>query len=162
KRADSKKKIKDDTIVKERENNKKLTDKKSADQKALDEKKKAQEAKIAKEKNKDDLVNLASEERTKHILYGDAPGSGGHLWPGQPGKSVFPENWSKEKAMHEISDIATDPKTKWKQITGKPGNEFTKKGAPVRFEAEGRRDGTNIKTVIEPKGEGIITGYPVN
>ncbi len=35
------------------------------------------------------LVNLASEKRTIHILNGDATG-GGHMWPGNPGKTPFP------------------------------------------------------------------------
>ena len=53
-------------------------------------------------------VNLASPDRTAHILQGDATG-GGHLWPGAPGKSVFPQDWSPSKIMNDVSDIATDP-----------------------------------------------------
>lgn len=37
----------------------------------------------------DEFVNLASPSRAQHILTGDATG-GGHMWPGAPGKSVFP------------------------------------------------------------------------
>jgi filamentous hemagglutinin len=86
---------------------------------------------------------------------------GGHLWPGKPGKSAFPEDWSEEKIMHEISDIATDPTLVWKQQTGAPGAEFTNAGKPVRFKVEGIRDGQKIRVVIEPRGEGIISGFPV-
>jgi hypothetical protein len=63
--------------------------------------------------------------------------------------------------MHNISDIATDPKIEWMQITGKNGAEFTRNGLPVRYQAIGNRDGIPIKTIIEPGGEGIITGYPL-
>jgi hypothetical protein len=66
----------------------------------------------------DEYVNLANPARTKHILEGDRPGSGGHMWPGSPGKSVFPEDWSGEKIMHEASDVATDPSLTWKQQSG--------------------------------------------
>ena len=63
--------------------------------------------------------------------------------------------------MHYISDIATDPTIKWVQETGAKGALITRKGHPVRFSAIGTREGTNILTVIEPGGEGIITGYPI-
>lgn len=56
----------------------------------------------------DEYVNLASEARTTHILQRDGTG-GGHLWPGAPGKTPFPEGWSAARVMHEISDVATDP-----------------------------------------------------
>jgi RHS repeat-associated protein len=106
----------------------------------------------------DDLVNLASPGRTKHILYGDATG-GGHLWPGGAGKTPFPKNWSPGKIMHEVSDIATDPNISWVHQTGN-GGLFTRAGNPARFAAEGVRDGVSIKVIIEPAGEGIITAFP--
>lgn len=63
--------------------------------------------------------------------------------------------------MHNISDIATDPKIQWQQISGKSGAQFTQRGLPVRYKAIGIREGVTIRTVIEPGGEGIITGYPI-
>jgi RHS repeat-associated protein len=105
-----------------------------------------------------ELVNLASPQRTTHILTGDATG-GGHLFPGAPGKTAFPQGWSGDQAMHHISDIATDPALKWIPQTGN-GGWFTKAGKPARFSVEGVRDGVNIKVVIEPAGEGIITAFP--
>ena len=127
--------------------------------KNYDDKKNASVSLLAP-KSGDELVNLASSQRTQHILKGDATG-GGHLWPGLQGKTPFPKNWSSEKIMHEISDIATDPNLTWKQITGKPGAQFTKSGKPVRYEVIGVRDGQKIKVIIEPSGEGIITGHPI-
>jgi hypothetical protein len=50
---------------------------------------------------------------------------------------------------------------KWKQVTGKPGATHTKKGIPVKYEAIGVRDGINIKVVVQPEGEGIITAFPL-
>jgi RHS repeat-associated protein len=85
-------------------------------------------------------VNLVSARRTNHILYGDATG-GGHMWPGLTGKTPFPQNWSGNKIMHHVSDIATDPGLIWVQQTGRPGSLFTKSGAPARFFVIGEREG---------------------
>ena len=106
-----------------------------------------------------EFINLASRQRTLHILLGDASG-GGHLWPGAPGKTAFPSSWSSEDVMHYVSDLATDPKATWTQLSGKPGAQFTTKGNPVRWAVEGVRDGVNVRVIVEPFGEGIITAYP--
>jgi filamentous hemagglutinin len=95
----------------------------------------------------DGLVNLASEERTTHILYGDATG-GGHLYPGLPGKTPFPSDWSPAQVMHQISDVATDPAS---SVVGQQG---------ARTVLEGTRGGVNIRVVTN--GSDIITGYPTN
>ena len=68
-----------------------------------------------------DYVDILSPEAKQHILYGDKPGSGGHMWPGQQGKTVFPESWSGEKIVHAVGDIATSPSTKWYAQTGTGG-----------------------------------------
>ncbi|RLB52114.1 MAG: adhesin, partial [Deltaproteobacteria bacterium] len=94
------------------------------------------------------------------ILDGDASG-GGHLWPGAPGKTPFPEDWSRDQVMHNVSDIATDPDATWTWQTGRPGSDFTKAGRPSRVEVEGVRDGVNIRVILEPAGEGIITAHPL-
>jgi filamentous hemagglutinin len=62
--------------------------------------------------------------------------------------------------LHNASDVATDPSIPWNQLTGRPGAEFTRAGDPVRYAAEGTRDGVNMRVIIEPGGEGIITAYP--
>ncbi|WP_126464196.1 EndoU domain-containing protein [Propionibacterium australiense] len=104
-------------------------------------------------------VNLASLQRTTHILDGDATG-GGHRWPGAPGKTPFPRNWSDSQIMHNVSDIATDPNLKFVQQGGKPGATTYKSGNPMRYVTEGVRDGIPIKAIVEPGGEPIISGYP--
>jgi RHS repeat-associated protein len=95
----------------------------------------------------DEFVNLASKGRTAHILRGDATG-GGHLWPGRPGKTPFPRDWSTGRVMHEISDVATDPASR---IVGTQGS---------RTVLEGTRSGVTIRVVTD--GADIITGYPTN
>ena len=98
--------------------------------------------------------------RTNHILFGNATG-GGHLFPGVNGKSSFPSSWDSNKIMHHISDVATDPRIQWQQISGIKGAKLTKNGLSVRYQATGIREGITIKTIIEPGGEGIITGFPL-
>jgi hypothetical protein len=61
--------------------------------------------------------------------------------------------------MHNISDISTDPGLIWEPQTGN-GGLFTKKGYPARFSVIGTRDGVEIKVIVEPAGEGIITAFP--
>jgi len=107
------------------------------------------------------FVNLASEARTSHILYGDSPNSGGHMAPGNPGKSIFPSDWSGPKIMHAISDVATNPNYQWTPQTGN-GGLFTNAGNPARFSVVGSYEGVTIKVVVEPAGEGIVTGFPVH
>jgi len=101
-----------------------------------------------------DALNLASPSRTQHILEG-------HRFGGETGNTWFPKGWSDSKIMQDISDIATDPALSWRQQTGSPGAALTKAGDPVRFQVEGVRDGVTIRVIVEPGGEGIITGFPV-
>jgi len=107
---------------------------------------------VNKGKGKDELVNIASEQRTKHILYGDKTG-GGHLWPGtgDPKKTLFPKSWNAEKVMHNVSDIATDPKLNWNKGRIVKGVQ--------RYEVTGIRDGINIKVITD--GKDIITAFPI-
>lgn len=98
------------------------------------------------------LVDLASPKRRTHILTGDKTG-GGHLWPGKPGKTPFPQDWDADQVMHHVSDVATDPASSSKALP-------KKKGFPQRYAVEGVRNGVPIKVIYEPDGEGIITAYP--
>ena len=108
-------------------------------------------------------IDLANPPRRNHILNGEqlpnGSWSGGHLYPGKPTKTVFPESWSGDKIMHEASDIVTDPKVNWETLTG-TGGDLTKKGKPARFKATAERDGVTIEVIVEPAGEGIITAFP--
>lgn len=62
--------------------------------------------------------------------------------------------------MTHASDIATDPSLTWRPQSGKAGALFTKAGDPARFSVVGTREGIEIKVVVEPAGEGIITAHP--
>ena len=110
-------------------------------------------------------INLASRQRTIHILAGDATG-GGHSWFGSlrsfangvtGKKSMFPANWSGEKIMHAVSDVAVN--NPWVQVSGRAGAQFTKSGAPVRYAVQGYYEGVRIKVITTAKD--IITAFPI-
>jgi filamentous hemagglutinin len=121
----------------------------------------AKKFEVPEGKIKDFVTELASPKRKRHILHGDETG-GGHMFPGKPGKTVFPESWSGDKILHETSDIITDPAIKWTQVKGANGEMFTRTGKPSRWVAIGIRDGVEIRVVVEPAGEGIISSYPLS
>ncbi|TDN42516.1 EndoU domain-containing protein, partial [Azoarcus indigens] len=108
-----------------------------------------------------DYVDILSPEAKKHILYGDKPGSGGHMWPGQPGKTAFPQSWSADKIVHEVGDIATSPNTKWYAQTG-TGGAYTSKGDPAKWVAYEVRDGVRMRVVYQPATGKVITAFPDN
>lgn len=98
----------------------------------------------------DEFVDLSSSSRRTHILHGDATG-GGHLYPGLAGKSPFPQSWSGDRILHEISDIATDPAA-WRNAIGQ-GN---------RTVLTGTRGGVDIRVIVDTRTGQIISGYPTN
>jgi len=105
-------------------------------------------------------VDIISNDDKQHILFGDAKG-GGHMWPGKPGKTFFPENWNAQTIIHEVGDIATSPNTKWYAQTGQ-GGVYTSKGDPARWVAYETRDGVRIRVVFEPANGRLVTAFPDN
>ena len=78
---------------------------------------------------------------------------------GISGKSEFPSTWSDQRTRHQISDVATDPKSTF-------GVEKIGKSQWEQPYAIGVRDGVEIRIDFYPSnskraGE-ISTGYPVN
>lgn len=76
---------------------------------------------------------------------------GGHLWPGLPGKTPFPQTWSSSRVMHEISDIATSPAA-WQNVQYQGS----------RAVLYGTRGGVEIKVVVNRGTGEIVTGHPTN
>jgi hypothetical protein len=109
----------------------------------------------------DQHIDVVSPDTRQHILDGDGPGSGGHLWPGQEGKTPFPENWNGDKVIHEVGDIATSPSTKWYAQTGN-GGRYTKTGKPAKWVAWETLDGVRVRVVYEPATGRVVTGFPDN
>ncbi|MFM1365718.1 EndoU domain-containing protein [Yersinia enterocolitica] len=106
-------------------------------------------------------VDILSPEAKQHILYGDGPTSGGHLYPGNPGKTVFPQNWTADKVVHEVGDITTSPNTTWYAQTG-TGGQYTSKGDPAKWVAYEERDGVRIRVVYQPATGKVITAFQDN
>ena len=100
--------------------------------------------------------------RQTHILDGDATGGGHGPGRGIPGKSEFPQRWSDSDTLNNISDVVRDPNSVWTQQSGRPGARFTRNGDPVRWKIEGTRDNVDIRVIVEPDGQGVITAFPTN
>lgn len=94
-----------------------------------------------------------------HIIHGDRTG-GGHKWPGQAGKTVFPSDWGTGRILDSVADVATSPKSVWTQQTGKKGALYTKNGDPSRWKIEGNVGGVNVRVIYEPATDRIVTGFP--
>ena len=91
-----------------------------------------------------------SDRRRRHILDGDRKG-GGH-GPGRntPGKSNFPSDWSDDKTIEAILDVANDPASS--RGSGDDGRTLV----------TGTRDGVDIEVVIDKTGKSVISAYPKN
>lgn len=106
-----------------------------------------------------DYVDILSPEAKQHILYGDMPGSGGHMWPGQEGKTGFPESWSGDKIVDAVGDITTSPSTEWYAQTG-TGGAYTAKGDAAKWVAYETRDGVRMRVVYQPATGKVVTTFP--
>ncbi|MED0636136.1 RHS repeat-associated core domain-containing protein, partial [Escherichia marmotae] len=95
----------------------------------------------------------------QHILHGDGPGSGGHMWLGQPGKTTFPQSWDAKKIISEVDDIVNSPSTKWYAQQG-TGGALTKAGKAANWVAWEVRDGVQIRVVFQPAKGRIVTAFP--
>ncbi len=88
----------------------------------------------------------------KHILHGDGPRSGGHMWLGQPGKTTFPQFWDGKKIISEVDDIGNSPSTKWYAQQG-TGGALTKSGKAATWVAWKVRDGVKSGVFISQQKE---------
>jgi hypothetical protein len=104
--------------------------------------------------------DLIDGEAQYHIITGNRTG-GGHKWPGQPGKTVFPQSWDTNKILDGVADVATNPTSTRTWQTGAQGSLYTRKGDPSRVKIEGVYDGVQIQVIFEPATDRIITGFPI-
>lgn len=93
--------------------------------------------------------NTITPKARQHILDGDGENAGGGHRAGtnKPEKSEFPSDWSDEKIIDEITDIAADP------------NSTRFSGHSGRTIISGTRDGVSIRVLVDATGE-IVTAYP--
>lgn len=106
----------------------------------------------------DEYVNILSTADRQHILFGDI-GGGGHMYPGQPGKSIFPQNWTENQILHNVGDVVTSPTTRWYAQTG-TGGSMTKGGDPAKWVAWEMRDGVSMRVVFQPATGRTLTAFP--
>lgn len=95
-----------------------------------------------------------SPEREGHILDGDGPGKpgGGHRHgTGKPGKSEFPENWSDEKIVDSIRDVANSP-----------NSIRDPRQANGNVSVRGTRDGVDITVIVNPANNTVVTEFLTN
>ncbi len=87
----------------------------------------------------------------KYTLDGDKKGGGGH-GPGRniPGKSESPSDWSDDKVIEAVKDVANDPASDRLPADGS------------RTAVRGTRDGVDIEAIIGRDGQAIVTAYPTN
>jgi hypothetical protein len=67
----------------------------------------------------------------------------------------FPSNWTDEEVIECVTEIVTNPKNPWKQITGKNGFLLRY----FKYIVDGRYDEKDFRVIIEPEKRGILTAY---
>jgi len=70
-------------------------------------------------------------------------------------KKNFPNDWSEEKILECVTEIATNPNIRWQQITGQDQLLLR----PHKFIADGELAGKKIRIILEPDERGILTAY---
>ena len=73
-------------------------------------------------------------------------------------KRHFPADWPEEKILDCVTEIITNPKISWKQITGMESLI----SRPPKFIADGKIEDKMIRVIFEPEDRWILTAYPLN
>ena len=105
--------------------------------------------------------SLVSPESARHILYGDGFGSGGHLWPGNPNKTPFPQSWDETRILNTIDEIVSNPNTQWYVQNGGL-NGLTAAGDAGKFISHTNVPGSNlpVRVIYEPSTGRVVTAFP--
>jgi hypothetical protein len=70
----------------------------------------------------------------------------------------FPNDWSEEKILECVTELATNPKIPWRQITGQIGFLLR----PYKYLVDGVWEGRKIRVIFEPSSRGILTAYLID
>lgn len=90
-------------------------------------------------------------ERRRYILAGNDDNGGGHRYgTARPFKSEFPADWTDDRVIQAIEEVANDV------------NSIQELAAGGRIFVRGERHGLSITVIIGRDGSFIITGYPTN
>ncbi|WP_234581611.1 polymorphic toxin-type HINT domain-containing protein [Micromonospora sp. MH99] len=88
----------------------------------------------------------------------------GHAWPGLPGKSAFPKEWSDDEVLDAVADVLTDPQStrSWKTGSAHYAEKTlrTRKGDPAVQEIIGEVRGVVIEVRFEPLTGKVLTAFP--
>ena len=76
-------------------------------------------------------------------------------------RPLFPKRWSQKKILGYALEIATDPSCPREPITQKGDSSCAAKVRPIKFAAEGAKEGVPIRVIFEEEGPQIITAYPL-
>lgn len=88
-----------------------------------------------------------------HITVGDNRG-GGHLYGrGIPCKSEFPATWTSAKIARDIPLLAANDNLDWQQSSHGNGYVVAESSTP---------DGLDVRIVVNPRTNEIVTAYPTN
>ncbi|MEM7680253.1 MAG: EndoU domain-containing protein [Pseudomonadota bacterium] len=93
---------------------------------------------------------ILSEDRIQHILFGDATGGGHKFGTGKPCKSEFPQDWDTNKILDTTKRIAANDNLNWRQ----QDNGY--------FVVESMEGTLNVRVVLGPQKQRVITAYPIN
>lgn len=105
---------------------------------------------LKKEWHTDDFDVRLSEKRLEHILYGDTSG-GGHLHgQSKPCKSEFPSDWTSDKIVSVIKQIAAND------------NAAPKRQSNGYYTIENTVDDVRVRVVLDREKDDVITAYPIN
>lgn len=91
---------------------------------------------------------IVTDQRRKHILYGDHTGGGHKFGAGQPGKTEFPQSWDDEKIISTALIIANDA-----TIEMRPSGRYWLKAKDV--------DGLPVRVVLDKEKGEVVTTYPL-
>lgn len=75
-----------------------------------------------------------------------------------PYKRHFSDEWTEDQILECVTEIVTNPKSRWRQITG----QDKALSRPHKFVADGECSGKKIRVVFEPTDRGILTAYPLD
>lgn len=93
---------------------------------------------------------VLTHEAKQHLLYGDGSGGGHRHSVGTPCKTEFPSYWDEDKILNTVTMIAANDNLNWRRESN---------GYDV---AEERVDSVEVRVVIDPQRNEIVTAYPTN
>lgn len=95
-------------------------------------------------------VPALTAEAKEHLLYGDGAGGGHRHSVGTPCKTEFPSYWDEARILDTVTHIAANDNLNWRRESN---------GYDV---AEETYDGVEVRVVIDPQRNEIVTAYPTN